>query len=82
MFTRRLAAGTQRSWRGGRKLCRSFSYSDINFSNAFIAFKINKPDQSIQVQFNLPDKSFEMDLSSSHSLKDVENFLIENKFCQ
>ena len=82
MFARRLAIRAQSNRSSISKVCRPFCYSNLNFSSAFIAFKINRPDQSIKVQFNLPEKSFEMELDSTNSLKDIEIFLLENKFCK
>ena len=59
-----------------------FGYSKLNFSNAFIAFKINTAGDQIKIQFNLPDKSFEMELSKQHTLKDISEYLVQNKFCK
>jgi hypothetical protein len=66
----------------GRLAGRNFCYQRLNFKSAFIAFKINSSGENIKIQFNMPDKSFEIELMKTHTLKDISEYLKEHKFCK
>jgi hypothetical protein len=82
MFAGRFAARMARGVFSVGKPSRSFCYSNVNFSNAFIALKINSVGDNIRIQFNLPDKSFEIELSKANSLKDICDYLVQHNFCK
>lgn len=60
-------------------MARSFGarsiYDSINFSNANIAYKVNMSDGKALFQFNLPDKSFQIDASLNNTLRDLKDLV-------
>lgn len=82
MLAGRLAGRACRGLFSTRGASRNFCYQRLNFKNAFIAFKINSSGENIKIQFNMPDKSFEIELMKTHTLKDISEYLKEHKFCK